>query len=325
MAGSSPTNLLRLEDQFNGENSTTWGDKVDNNFELVEDAIAGMATITTPTTGDITLTTTNYAADEARMAVIKISMTLTGNVNVIVPTSVTKRYTIWNATAGAFTVTVKTSGGTGVLVSQGHTQEVFCDGTNVIYCNALDTHSATSKATPVDADEIPLIDSAASNVWKKLTWANLKATLFGSLIDISGASAGQIKFPATQNPSADANTLDDYEEGTFTGTLTGCTTSPTRTIRYVKIGGMVTLAFAGSLTGASNATTKTITGMPAALRPSDTVIFTALVSDNGGAYVVAYAELSATGVFSLFSSPGGAAFTSSGIFTVLGITLTYPL
>lgn len=39
------------------------------------------------------------------------------------------------------------------------------------------THAATSKATPVDADELPLVDSAASNVLKKLTWANLKATL----------------------------------------------------------------------------------------------------------------------------------------------------
>lgn len=39
------------------------------------------------------------------------------------------------------------------------------------------THAATSKATPVDADELPLVDSAASNVLKRLTWANLKATL----------------------------------------------------------------------------------------------------------------------------------------------------
>jgi len=38
-------------------------------------------------------------------------------------------------------------------------------------------HGATSKATPIDADELGLIDSAASNVLKKLTWANLKATL----------------------------------------------------------------------------------------------------------------------------------------------------
>lgn len=36
--------------------------------------------------------------------------------------------------------------------------------------------AATSKATPVDADLLPLVDSAASNTLKKLTWANLKAT-----------------------------------------------------------------------------------------------------------------------------------------------------
>lgn len=41
-------------------------------------------------------------------------------------------------------------------------------------------HAATSKATPVDADEIPIIDSAASWVLKKLTWGNLKSVLFGS-------------------------------------------------------------------------------------------------------------------------------------------------
>jgi len=41
-------------------------------------------------------------------------------------------------------------------------------------------HGSTSKVTPVDADEIPLIDSVATFGLKKLTWANLKATLFGS-------------------------------------------------------------------------------------------------------------------------------------------------
>lgn len=40
----------------------------------------------------------------------------------------------------------------------------------------VSTHAAASKATPVDADEIPLVDSAASFGLKKLTWANLKAT-----------------------------------------------------------------------------------------------------------------------------------------------------
>lgn len=42
---------------------------------------------------------------------------------------------------------------------------------------ASEIHAATSKSTPVDADEIGLIDSAASWVLKKLTWANLKTAL----------------------------------------------------------------------------------------------------------------------------------------------------
>ena len=36
---------------------------------------------------------------------------------------------------------------------------------------------ATSKATPVDADSLALSDSATSDILKKLTWANLKATV----------------------------------------------------------------------------------------------------------------------------------------------------
>lgn len=59
-------------------------------------------------------------------------------------------------------------------------------------------------------------------------------------------TGGQITFPATQNPSADANTLDDYEEGTWTPTLTGSSGSATYNSQsgtYVKVGSMVTLNF----------------------------------------------------------------------------------
>lgn len=38
------------------------------------------------------------------------------------------------------------------------------------------------------------------------------------VLDLSNAAAGQIAFPSSQNASAGANTLDDYEEGTFTPT-----------------------------------------------------------------------------------------------------------
>ena len=63
------------------------------------------------------------------------------------------------------------------------------------------------------------------------------------LVDISAATSGQIKFPATQNASSDANTLDDYEEGTFTATLKGSTSDPTTPVTttgyYTKIGNTI--------------------------------------------------------------------------------------
>jgi hypothetical protein len=81
-------------------------------------------------------------------------------------------------------------------------------------------------------------------------------------------TANGIKFPATQVASADANTLDDYEEGTWTPVLnfnnspTGITY--TRQIgRYTKIGRIVSLQFNIVLSNkGSNAGAATITGLP---------------------------------------------------------------
>jgi hypothetical protein len=82
--------------------------------------------------------------------------------------------------------------GTATALQTGRTIDgVTFDGTANITVIAPGTHAATSKATPVDADELPLVDSAASNVLKKLTWANLKATLktyFDTLYAAAGAS-----------------------------------------------------------------------------------------------------------------------------------------
>ena len=57
------------------------------------------------------------------------------------------------------------------------TGKLGADGGTFVSNVASVTHAATSKSTPVDADELGLIDSAASNVLKRLTWANLKTTL----------------------------------------------------------------------------------------------------------------------------------------------------
>ena len=65
----------------------------------------------------------------------------------------------------------------------------------------------------------------------------------GAAIQTSGAG---ITFPATQSASTDVNTLDDYEEGTFTPTVIGTTSAGTATYinqsgTYTKVGRQVTV------------------------------------------------------------------------------------
>jgi len=78
---------------------------------------------------------------------------------------------------------------------------------------------------------------------------------------------GQIKFPATQVASANANTLDDYEEGTFTPTIAGSTTAGTATYsvqsgRYTKIGNQVSISIDLSWNSGTGTGNIQITGLP---------------------------------------------------------------
>lgn len=74
--------------------------------------------------------------------------------------------------------TVTGNAGTATALATARTIDgVSFDGTANITVVAPATFAATSKSSPVDADSIPLVDSAASNVLKKLTWDNIKATL----------------------------------------------------------------------------------------------------------------------------------------------------
>lgn len=138
------------------------------------------------------------------------------------------------------------------------------------------TAAVTGKLGSADSvyaeDGIRVGSVGASNVNWNRSAANMwstpdSVTILGELNvgdSVLGASA---RFTGTV--AADSIISDKfYTEGTFTGTLTGCTTSPTVTIYYVRVGKHVTLTIPSTITATSNTTAATITGLPAALRPA---------------------------------------------------------
>lgn len=77
-------------------------------------------------------------------------------------------------------------------------------------------------------------------------------------------TSGQIAFPATQVASADATTLDDYEEGTWTPTCSpaGSATYTSRVALYTKIGRHVTVTCEISIDAIGTGGTSALTGLP---------------------------------------------------------------
>jgi hypothetical protein len=87
------------------------------------------------------------------------------------------------------------------------------------------------------------------------------SVLLSGNLDFS-VSGGQIKFPATQNASADANTLDDYEEGDWTPIIGGSATYTTQEGKYTKIGRLVTIHCRLTINAIGTGSATTISGLP---------------------------------------------------------------
>lgn len=122
---------------------------------------------------------------------------------------------------------------------------------------------------------------------------------------------GAIVFPATQVAAAGVNTLDDYEEGTWTPTLAGYTTAGTvTTAKYTKVGDLVACVLA--FTGTSNATTLTFT-LPFTCGRTLSAICGS-VTDNGAAINTPSRcdFVAASATVTVFKSFDGTAFTNSG-------------
>lgn len=103
-------------------------------------------------------------------------------------------------------------------------------------------NSATSKATPVDADYVGLMDSAASNILKKLSWANIKT-------NFDAAGAGLLA--ATGILTYGASVTTDPAIGSQYITLTG---NPTITFGSLTAGQVYRLVLLQDGTGSRTVT-----------------------------------------------------------------------
>jgi len=127
---SSTSIALRQELMATGENSSTWGAKLNTNLGILESAITGTTSVST-TGGTTTLTNVDYTNDQAKKAVIDVSGVLVSDATVVVP-NVSKVYKVFNRTSGSFTVSVKTSSGTAIAINQSTACEVYCNGSDVM-------------------------------------------------------------------------------------------------------------------------------------------------------------------------------------------------
>ena len=115
---------------------------------------------------------------------------------------------------------------------------------------------------------------------------------------------GQLQFPATQNPSADVHTLDDYAEGNWTPTNTAGVALTITQATYVKIGRLVYLQAQLTVATNSSAANMTLGGLPySSLAPGPLSIgyTTAVKATN-------FYEVMASGTINIYDGAGFATF-----------------
>jgi hypothetical protein len=141
------------------------------------------------TTGTYTLT-----ASEASNVIQKYTGTLTGNVTIIVPSTV-QVYYIVNATSGAYTLTISTGSGASAVLTTGTQATLVCDSVNLFNANtilagsstvSLNSGSVASPSLNFSAETTTGVYRAASGEFNIAILGVLRSTLSASGLAIVG-------------------------------------------------------------------------------------------------------------------------------------------
>ena len=213
--------ILKLALPVQGELSGTWGDVVNDNItSMVEQAIAGRAVINTWSTNSHSLTSANGTTSESRCAMLELTDTgtaLSGAGTVICP-ALSKIYIVKNA-AGQ-NITVKTASGTGVLIPDGRTTFLFCDGTNVVealtHTTSLQLGTSTTVTAVLDEDNM-VSDSPTSLATQQSikAYVDSKVGQFDSLAEVLavGNTTGSNNIIVDNGQKITTNTIDETTAG----------------------------------------------------------------------------------------------------------------
>jgi len=200
---STYSDRLKLELQGTGENAGTWGDKTNNNLEVLDAFAGGFLSKNVGGSADVTLTTANASATaESSNKVLDLNGTLTGNITVFIPAK-ENNYIVYNNTSGSFSLTVAATGhsANGVAITQGAYDVVYCDGSpNFNVSRILSNFGAIS------TQDLTVTGNVNASVDANIT-GNASIT-------------GNIAVTGTANVTADANVAGNVN---VTSTINGST------------------------------------------------------------------------------------------------------
>ena len=153
---------LKIELQATGENPGTWGDKTNNNFNVIQQAVTGYEEVNVASS-DVTLAMSNAAVSNARNMSIKFTGTLAANRIVNMPASIEKFFNIIDGTDHAgYTLTFKVTSQTGFLVCDGNHYFCHSNGTDIVKDQETRYWRVIAAAETVQAGAQILVDTSGA-------------------------------------------------------------------------------------------------------------------------------------------------------------------